>query len=391
MTQRFLQTIRASATRAVQAGDTGQFPDKPGDKPDRNLWVDAAKGLCIILVVLFHSTLGVEKDLGVTTWMSTVIAWARPFRMPDFFMISGLFLSARIALPWAKYLDAKVWHFAYFYLLWFHIHFGLRLKALIGEAGFDGAVWQYFQAYIDPFGSLWFIYLLAVFCVVAKLVHRQPVWLVTAVSLAAHVLMPHTQVFLVDEFFSRFVFFYVGYAYAPQILGYANQLRRLPLLFLCSVLGLWAVFNTLGLVTGLASLPVIELVFAGLGIAAVILFSVLITWHGQGEGGSRGTALGHALIYCGRNSIVIYLAFTIFMAATRVILVKLNLSLNLGLDGGLLALLAATAGLSGALLLHAAVRHTWLNFLFVRPAALHLGTSAKFAAKPASDMLAVRP
>jgi uncharacterized membrane protein YcfT len=340
---------------------------KPSSSPGRNTWVDAAKGLCIILVVLFHSTLGVEKDLGVTTWMHTVIDWAKPFRMPDFFMISGLFLSARLARPWAQYLDAKVWHFAYFYLLWFHIHFGLRLKALIGEVGVDGAIRQYLEAYIDPFGSLWFIYLLAVFCIVAKLVVRVPKPIVTAVALAAHVLVPHTDVFLVDEFFARFVFFYIGYAYAPLILAYADQLRRLPLLLLLGVLGVWAVFNTLGLVTGLANLPVIELVFAALGIAAVIMGSVVITR------GQRGTMLGDALIYCGRNSIVIYLAFTIFMAITRTILVKLNL----GLDGGLMALTSATVGLFGALILHALVRNTPLKFLFVRPAMFKLGAAAR--------------
>jgi uncharacterized membrane protein YcfT len=162
-----------------------QAQQQAGRKPlGRNAWVDAAKGLCIILVVLFHSTLGVEKDLGVTTWMHTVIEWAKPFRMPDFFMISGLFLSARIARPWTQYLDAKVWHFAYFYLLWFHIHFGLRLNALIGEVGVDGAIKQYLEAYIDPFGSLWFIYLLAVFCIVAKLVVRVPALIVTVIALA---------------------------------------------------------------------------------------------------------------------------------------------------------------------------------------------------------------
>jgi uncharacterized membrane protein YcfT len=338
-----------------------------GTASSRNAWVDAAKGLCIILVVLFHSTLGVERDLGFTTWMHTVIEWARPFRMPDFFMISGLFLSARIARPWAQYLDAKVWHFAYFYLLWFHIHFGLRLKALIGEVGVDGAIKQYLEAYIDPFGSLWFIYLLAVFCIVAKLVQHVPKPIVTAVALAAHVLVPHTNVFLVDEFFSRFAFFYIGYAYAPFILGYADQLKRLPVQALVGILGVWALFNTLGLVTGLAAMPVIELVFAGLGIAAVIMFSVVITRSKQGTQG--GTMLGDALIYCGRNSIVIYLAFTIFMAITRTILVKFNL----GLDGGLMALMSATAGLFGALILHAMVRNTPLKFLFVRPVMFQLG------------------
>ena len=37
-------------------------------------WVDCCKGICIILVVMMHSTLGVEKALGSTTWLSAFIA-----------------------------------------------------------------------------------------------------------------------------------------------------------------------------------------------------------------------------------------------------------------------------------------------------------------------------
>ena len=41
--------------------------------------------------------------------------------MPDFFLISGLFLASRIDRPWRDYLDSKVLHFAYFYVLWMTI------------------------------------------------------------------------------------------------------------------------------------------------------------------------------------------------------------------------------------------------------------------------------
>src|SRR5258708_40045130 len=56
-------------------------------------WVDYAKGFCIVFVVMMHSTLGVEQAVGHEGWLHTVVAFARPFRMPDFFLISGLFLS----------------------------------------------------------------------------------------------------------------------------------------------------------------------------------------------------------------------------------------------------------------------------------------------------------
>ena len=98
-------------------------------------WVDYAKGICIILVVLMHSTLGVEKSAGQLTWLNGFIEWARPFRMPDFFLISGLFLAQRIDRPWREYLDSKVLHFAYFYLLWMTILFFAKSGALTGALG----------------------------------------------------------------------------------------------------------------------------------------------------------------------------------------------------------------------------------------------------------------
>src|ERR1700687_3384985 len=94
-------------------------------------WVDVAKGICIILVVMMHSTLGVEKAAGGLTSLHTFITWAQPFRMPDFFLISGLFLAARIDRPWRPYLDTKVVHFAYFYVLWVNIQFAMKAPGMV--------------------------------------------------------------------------------------------------------------------------------------------------------------------------------------------------------------------------------------------------------------------
>ncbi len=58
----------------------------------RLAWVDVAKGLCIILVVMMHSTLGTGEALGGEGVLHDVVEFARPFRIPDFFLLSGLFL-----------------------------------------------------------------------------------------------------------------------------------------------------------------------------------------------------------------------------------------------------------------------------------------------------------
>ena len=101
-------------------------------------WVDYAKGFCIVLVVMMHSTLGVEQAVGETGWLHTVVAFALPFRMPDFFMISGLFLANVIDRDWRTYLDRKVVHFAYFYLLWMTIQFAFKAPMFAHEHGAAG-------------------------------------------------------------------------------------------------------------------------------------------------------------------------------------------------------------------------------------------------------------
>jgi uncharacterized membrane protein YcfT len=141
-------------------------------------WVDYAKGICIILVVMMHSTLGVAAAMGEPNWLNGFIAWAAPFRMPDFFLISGLFLATRIDRPWRAYADTKIMHFAYFYLLWMTIQ--TALKGWSGPDGVWGLPHYWLTALVEPLGTLWFIYVLILFFVTAKLVRHVPVWIVLA-------------------------------------------------------------------------------------------------------------------------------------------------------------------------------------------------------------------
>ena len=110
---------------APNGTSTGHNPPLAGP-PVRVDWVDYAKGICIVMVVMMHSVLGVEAAAGQTGFMHWLVMFAKPFRMPDFFLISGLFLSVVIDRDWRTYLDRKVVHFAYFYLLWVTIQFGFK-------------------------------------------------------------------------------------------------------------------------------------------------------------------------------------------------------------------------------------------------------------------------
>jgi uncharacterized membrane protein YcfT len=337
--------------------------------PDARLaWVDVAKGFCIVLVVLMHATLGVEKAIGGETGLHGFIEWARPFRMPDFFLISGLFLAARIDRPWRSYLDTKVVHFAYFYVLWLTIQFALKAPGMVAESGAAATLQDYLTSFLVPFGTLWFIYLLMIYFVVAKLLEPVPKWIVLAVAAALHVFAPASGVFIVDEFSNRFVFFYSGYALAPVVLAFADRLKALPVIPLVVGLIAWAGFNALGVNSGVALAHGPDLVFSYVGIAAVIAFSVLITHR----------AAGDMLAYCGRNSIAVYLAFTVFMGPVRIVLLKLSG----GEAATAIALASAAAGIVGALFLQWAVKGTWAGFLFTRPALFRLKPRGEARASP---------
>src|SRR5436190_22279133 len=118
-------------------------------------WVDYAKGFCIVFVVMMHSTLGVEQAAGEQGWLHAVVAFAKPFRMPDFFLISGLFLAQVIDRDWRTYLDRKVVHFAYFYVLWCTIQFAFKAPGMASDVGAAGVAIAFAEAFIEPFGTLW--------------------------------------------------------------------------------------------------------------------------------------------------------------------------------------------------------------------------------------------
>jgi uncharacterized membrane protein YcfT len=319
--------------------------------PKRVDWVDIAKGFCIVMVVMMHSTLGVEKAAGVDGWLHPLVEFARPFRMPDFFLIAGLFLSRRIDRPWGEYIDKKVLHFAYFYVLWMGIQTVLK-TGLAGD-GFTAIPRDFLFGLVQPYGTLWFIYLLPVFFVVTKLLRPVPPALVLVVGAALQIAPVETGSIIVDEFASRFVFFYAGYALAPAVFAFAARVQEMRQVALGGLI-LWALLNGGVVEAGYSTLPVVSLVLAALGAIAVVSVSALLA----------GTPVASPLRYCGENSIVIYLAFFLPMAVTRIVLLKYGIIPDIGT----MSLIVTAAGVVGPLVMFWVVRGTWFGFLFKRPA-----------------------
>ncbi len=318
----------------------------------RVAWVDYAKGFCIIMVVMMHSTLGVEKAADAEGWMHAVVAFATPFRMPDFFMISGLFLARVIDRDWRDYLDRKVVHFGYFYLLWLTIQFAFKAPGMAEEMGAAGVGQFYLRSLIDPFGTIWFIYLLPIFFVVVKATKRVPWWAIWLAGAALEMAHVTTGWVVIDEFAARFVYFYSGYVFAPAIFRFASAVLERPSLAV-AYLGGWSLINGGAVFAGVSTLPGIGLALGFIGAVAVVTLSTLLS----------KSDLMAPVRYCGRNSIVIYLAFFLPMATARVVLLKTGIISDLGA----ISVIVTAAGVIFPLVLFWVVRETPARFLFERP------------------------
>jgi uncharacterized membrane protein YcfT len=333
-------------------------------------WVDYAKGICIIMVVMMHSVQGVEKAAGQDGFMHLVVEFAKPFRMPDFFLISGLFLPLVINRDWRTYLDRKVVHFFYFYVLWTAIQFGFKAPHFAAEVGWPGVVHLYLMSFIDPFGTLWFIYLLPVFFVVIKATRNFSPWAIWGAAAALEMAHISTGWTAIDEFAARFVYIYSGYLFASHVFALSNRARAYPAVAL-GALALWAVINGGLVYFGASEWPIVSLALGLAGACAIITIGTLLAKMNWLD----------VVRYCGEHSIVIYLAFFLPMAASRTILLKAGLVHDIGL----VSLIVTIVGVIGAVLIWWACRNTRANFLFERPDAFWIAPKKRPAALQAAE------
>jgi len=321
---------------------------------DRIDWVDYAKGICIIMVVMMHSVLGVELAAGQTGFMHLVVMFARPFRMPDFFLISGLFLALVIDRDWRLYLDRKVVHFFYFYGLWVTIQFALKAPSFAAEQGLGHVGVLYLESFIEPFGTLWFIYLLPLFFVVTKALRRWPAPLILGAAALLEMAHVATGWTVIDEFAARFVYFYCGYCGASVVFALSDRARAHAGLALAGLAG-WAILNGSLVAVGVSDWPLVSLALGLAGAGAIVVCGTLL---------AQARRLNF-LRFCGEHSIVIYLAFFLPMAATRTLLLRSGMIHDIGT----VSLLVTLAGVTGALALWRLALRCGAHFLFERPAA----------------------
>ena len=158
---------------------------------ERLAWVDSARGICIILVVMMHFHTVYFDHLAAAELSKSIsdaiVSAARPARMPTFFFISGFLASRALHRPWRQIFDARIGLIYWVYLLWSAIS-TLTLFVLFEPATVENAgrfIAQVATQMVFARQSTWFLYGLVVFFIAARLLARWPKTFIAAALLAS--------------------------------------------------------------------------------------------------------------------------------------------------------------------------------------------------------------
>ena len=330
---------------------------------DRVRWPDLAKGICILLVVLHHTTTKHYVGLvppgaaGIASGWVDLSHFLKPIRMPLFFVISGLFAASALARPWREVARRAIAPY-YLYVVWLLVLGGVfaveRTLPMNRTQDLAELAWDLVLAST----GLWFLYALAVYFVLAKLLLPLPAaWVVlpAAALTASASALPFDEVNRVSVLV-HLSYFLVGSRCPDLVWGLARTPRRflLPALGLAYV-ALAGLLEVAGAPSGLRLL-LLSLV----GVPAALVAAVTL---------SRRSRVAAPLSWVGRRTLPIYVLHMPLLAVLQHS--RVGFDSATGSTAAALALaypVVATSAIAvGSLLVHRALVGVGLGGLFSLP------------------------
>jgi fucose 4-O-acetylase-like acetyltransferase len=286
---------------------------------NRILWLDGAKGISILLVAFHHAQL-TAADIGhAETWLTQLNVFFRPIRMPLFFFLSGIFADRIIRRKWNDKLGGRVATLLYLYGLWTTISWVYyRIMApYLDDYLLGRSLSQFLTMWIIPLSGQWFLWLLAIYFVLAKAVAGiSSRWLLPMLCIATAIGVETIDGFPHYSWRNALLyapFFLAGQRYGKTIIQWLPR-RAWPTLttslalytVAISLLGMEFVANS-----SIRHVPGVRLALSSLGL----FFGLSATWLL-----CRHAGMKTILSYLGQHSLTIYLTHGLIMSLTAVIL-----------------------------------------------------------------------
>ena len=281
-----------------------------GNAAGRLAWVDRARGLGIILVVVGHGLPGLTSAglLPDTEGWELLNRWIYAFHMPLFFFVSGLFATAAARHGLGPLIEGKLRTIAWPYFVWSV----LQTLAMLAVGGTNQTTgWAALPAILwQPIMQFWFLYALFVSFVVYGVLVRAGLGPRAVFAVAA-------ALYLVPRFGSlgswgvaysvanHMIYFAAGLLVAGRVHGWLERLSGMSAL--SAAAGALALM-TAGVVAGLDREPLVKPALATLGVAATALIA-----H---------RCESATLSDLGRLSLQIYVAHTLASAGMRIALAR---------------------------------------------------------------------
>lgn len=264
--------------------------DRPAGpaSPERFAWADAARGLSVLAVVIFHVGLWHFLPHAPELWSPAARVWSKingvlaSVRIPLLLAISGLVLSRRVRRGFADPTNiVRPLTNYYLYVVWLVVY-GVFF-AIVPYAALPHrmtGVGDFLLQLVVPDTTLWYVFALAVYIPVFSALRAVPPWLMLSVLTAVTIGVRATdavepQAIKIAEVA---LFFAVGvYAAAPirRLAAAASFIRAGALVVVAGVVTLGGRFMT-GEVDGSILFIVRGLVFM---VASVVVIAILVRWR----------------------------------------------------------------------------------------------------------------
>ena len=189
----------------------------PALKKSRLYWVDYLKGIAIILVVYRHSLLGIQSSgIKAPAYLENANLIFFSFRMPLFFMLSGIFASLSLQKRSVqRYIGSKFETLIYPYFIWVIIQVTLQI-VLSGFTNSNRSFVDYTYIFYQPRNLDQFWYLPALFnaTVVYVLIKKyitEKWWALMMIALGFYFLSPYLQnISMLSDWMEFYIFFAIG-------------------------------------------------------------------------------------------------------------------------------------------------------------------------------------
>ncbi len=299
-------------------------------KKNRVNWLDYAKGIGILLVVLDHTISGLLNSqlISYSSLELQIKIIYSGFFMPLFFIIAGLFAEKSISKPFFTVLTTKLRTLAYPYIIWSVVQKILLIAAAqhINSPALSNPAMFAFNMVFQPYQQLWFIYALLIISLthlgLRKLGLSPFYFLLFGACIYFSSVNRSNLPFIVTQLQHYTIFFSLGAWIGSALL--TSVLSRLDLLFDRRTL-LATTLGGYGFIIAVSFLPLVYdekikvliryLLTGSVGSLATL---ALCLWLAQNFKAHHLAFLS----FLGRSSLEIYVAHLIFIAGGRIILWK---------------------------------------------------------------------